>query len=837
MIGVMATLCQPVEASVNAVDPLNRVELRDDSTVIFQGNRYGLNRSVLYLDGSLEDASSPFVFNDVKEALQAVQAASCGEVTLLVAPWVYWLDDPDDPGIRRDASNSNGVPYGVEVKCDTLKIIGLAADPANVVFAVNRGQTQGALGNFTMMHFIGASLELENMTFGNYCNVDLEYPLRPELNRTKRRDAIVQAQIGICGGTDRLFARNCRFISRLNMCPFVGARRSLFKDCYMECTDDALAGSAVYLDCRFTWFSTKPFYGTAKTGAVFLNCDIDLRNSTSQYITKGPGMVTMIDTRFHRVDRHGRSRLALQWTRDASHHTCYQSGVTVDGKSYFIDAERPQLSVDLTDKPLLDAYKVVHEGKVVYNTPNLLAGDDGWDPLGVRPEIKRLQKLTGRKLLGIPVMADFGAKGLAMEASGDRIVLSPVYRLWGDYSCDGSVFQGGAKWTFPDCVKLYAGSDGSVSCVSGNVIPKKITGEVAMTHDFGWQGKASVTVAPYLLAAPRFVTEPSIKYDKKERGLKVDYSLAPINYDDSFIAWSRRDADGDTIRVKHGRAPKAAVYHPVYADKGCRVFAIVTPKGDDTKPGERVVVEFGEVIGGGHLRGAEKTQRSLTTDFSDLPVHYQPKFGKGIWTFDAYKPLDTAEHDWTAQPERGWYYGNGTDGAKGTGIVQMTKGARMFYEPYRDKCRDMSVSITVEPCKPAGQGFGSATGQYMDVYIKFDPSTLSGYALRIERTPDHDRAVVFSLVRYDNGVVTPISDAVASSCYRTECNINLAIKGGVFTATASSTAPVESRAGVMESVALSASVEPNDYSALGIQHTGSTGASASLISNLSAEWK
>ena len=197
MIGVMTTLCQPVEASVNAVDPLNRVELRDDSTVIFQGNRYGLNRSALYLDGSLEDASSPFVFNDVKEALQAVQAASCGEVTLLVAPWVYWLDDPDDPGIRRDASNSNGVPYGVEVKCDTLKIIGLAADPANVVFAVNRGQTQGALGNFTMMHFIGASLELENMTFGNYCNVDLEYPLRPELNRTKRRDAIVQAQIGL----------------------------------------------------------------------------------------------------------------------------------------------------------------------------------------------------------------------------------------------------------------------------------------------------------------------------------------------------------------------------------------------------------------------------------------------------------------------------------------------------------------------------------------------------------------------------------------------------------------------------------------------------------------
>ena len=120
-----------------------------------------------------------------------------------------------------------------------------------------------------MLHFKGHSLTAENMTFGNYCNVDLIYPRNPSLNRPKRRNAIVQAQVGICENTDRLFARNCRFISRLNLCPLSGARRSLYKDCYFECTDDALSGSAVYLDCRFTFFSGKPFYSTASTGAIF----------------------------------------------------------------------------------------------------------------------------------------------------------------------------------------------------------------------------------------------------------------------------------------------------------------------------------------------------------------------------------------------------------------------------------------------------------------------------------------------------------------------------------------------------------------------------------------
>ena len=61
----------------------------------------------------------------------------------------------------------------------------------------------------------------------------------------------------------------------------------------------------------------------------------------------------------------------------------------------------------------------------------------------------------------------------------------------------------------------------------------------------------------------------------------------------------------------------------------------------------------------------------------------------------------------------------------------------------------------------------------MDVLLKFDTSTLTGYGLRIIRTRDSSNAVTFVLVKYDNGTVTEISDKVIASCYATGCTISL----------------------------------------------------------------
>lgn len=48
-----------------------------------------------------------------------------------------------------------------------------------------------------MFDFWGDGLSVKNLTMGNYCNVDLEFPLKKELGRKKRMSAITQAHVPI----------------------------------------------------------------------------------------------------------------------------------------------------------------------------------------------------------------------------------------------------------------------------------------------------------------------------------------------------------------------------------------------------------------------------------------------------------------------------------------------------------------------------------------------------------------------------------------------------------------------------------------------------------------
>ena len=70
----------------------------------------------------------------------------------------------------------------------------------------------------------------------------------------------------------------------------------------------------------------------------------------------------------------------------------------------------------------------------------------------------------------------------------------------------------------------------------------------------------------------------------------------------------------------------------------------------------------------------------------------------------------------------------------------------------------------------------------MDVVIKFDAQSMSGYGLRLIRTIKHGKAVDGFLVRYDSAQVTPITDPVTIGCYRTPCHITVALKDDQLTA-------------------------------------------------------
>jgi len=800
----------------------------------------------IYLDSKIRTDSCANRYSDATEALGAVNrmaAQGAGKVTLFVAPGVYWLDDPDDQRVRKMPDNS--IPYAFNIVCDTLDIVGLDSIAANTVFAVDRGQTRGAVGNYTMLHFKGASLKTSNMTFGNYCNVDLIYPADTTLNRKRRCTPIVQAQIGICENTDRLHATNCRFISRLNLCPLVGARRSLYENCYFECTDDALTGSAVYLGCRFTFFSSKPFYNTAATGAVFLNCDIDIRGKGPQYLTKIPGMVTLIDTRF---TSHTTAGMVIKWTRDDTPVVSYQSGVTLNGKPYIIDSDRPFMSVDLSGKRALAAYRIASGDTIIYNTPNLLAGDDGWDPLGMAPKIKGLEQRSGRgKLTGLPVRIDPLPGDIGLKASGDIAETKAVFRRWGDYPLDNDeirqLFPMTISYECPDALKLQPVENewGKLKLESRNSMPVEVSGRLLIKTDIGLQGGTDLLIAPYLKKAPEFAKEPELKLS---RGIiSAGYSLAGVTDDRSHFEWYRCSDSGwtDSIPVRHGCGRSYASYRLTAADRGHHIGVRIIPKGSDTEYGAIRQMIFPRPIAGKDIRRADrKAETHYATDFSTVPVRFQPEISRGSWSFTSCKPADTAPYAWEADPLRCWYYGRATDAATATGLVQWTRGARAFYTPNRDGCRNMRVKLSLEPCKSAGQGFGSATGQYLDIYLKFDPETGCGYGMRVERTVDYDHAVVFTLMRYENGKALPLSQPQASTCYRTVCNVALSLTDGLLRADVSTTAAAESTPApdITPSVSLSAHVgDATGPASFGLQHTGTTGASATLIANVELDWE
>ncbi len=501
-------------------------------------------------------------FRTMKDALLYAERNSGSDTLwteIYIKPSVYWMDNPDDDTVRKPLEGES-TPFAMTVNISRLRMIGMSDNAEDVVLACNRGQTQGAYGNFTMFRFRGNHIEAENITFGNYCNVDLVYARDTSKSRPKRKQAIVQAQIAICEG-DHYKMRNCRFISRLNLCPFVGAPHTEFNECYFECTDDALCGTGVYRRCRFTLFSGKPFYTTDKNiGATLIDCDIHSKTSGTQYLTKVSGPIRIENCRWTSDD----PTLKIEWCKKADpKHLCLMTGCTLNGQPLHVP------------------------------TPT--------EPLPV----------------ALPPMA----------------------------------------------------------------------------------------------------------------------------------------------------------------------------------------------------------------------LQIQPTIVPGGWTMDCYKPLDTMEYEWQPDNSRSaWGYAEGMDGAEGSwGLVQLQKGARMMFTPKDESVPvgKQTCRITLDPCKGPGQGFGSATGQYLDICIKFNTRTLTGYGIRFIRTPEYDRAVETYLVEYADGAVTRISQPQRCDLFKRGCQVTLTTDNKTLTAT------IENEQAVGKCQSLTAAMpHPNSFGGFHLQHTGSTGASATVVKSI-----
>ncbi len=810
-------------------------------TISYKGEEIKLGPHAFYVDGSLsaeQAAQSPYVFRTFNEAMAKVSDGTASDpMKVYIAPWVYWVDDPDDPR-DRVPEEGQGAPIGLTIRCEALQLLGMATDARDVVLGSARGQTQGARGNFTMFDFYGDDLVVKDLTMGNYCNIDLEYPRNPEFNRAKRNPAITQAQLAFCHG-DRVYVENVRFVSRLNLTPLTGSKRILFVDCHFESTDDSLNHCGVHLGCDLDFWGRQPFGSVDRCGTVFMDCDFSVRHGEAvQAVSKNVGRHSLVDVRYHA----GRP-VQLAWTfRPEEWLRCYQYNISLDGAPAFVGAAKPYNTVILDQKAQLFAYRLVEDdGTVLYNTYNLLRGDDDWDPQGIKARVEALSKRDGRDYANIPTCLDMDVREASLQTGKGSVTLTATPMRHLGYPLHNQKVYWKVQPGYERFVKL--------SCFEGEKCEVTPVNSEDKTQEFdviaytaeGLEVAAKLTVAPDFVPAPAFVEKPVLRVSGAEA--KVEYKLdLQGRADESLVTWYRCDdrKGGGAVPVCVSRmgVPHLS-YKLTREDAGHYLMVGVAPKHLRCEPGEEVRIVSKSRIKASGLPAT----KAYFTDFSDFPCDNQLEVKPGYWTVDAFIPEDTRmyyKHDPDlSQPC--WLYGTGINGAKGYGIQQLQQGARLRYTPLKGKYGAMSVTWQVDPAKDGGQGFGSARQQYLDLFVKFDTRSLTGYALRVIRTTKYANAVDVLLVKYDNGHVEPVCDPVTVDCFLTGCVLSVSMHRDELRASVSGpgrVAELASDPAVHHGAELSAKVEPNSFGGFGLQHTSTVGTeSRILVHSVRAEWE
>ena len=597
----------------------------------------------------------------------------------------------------------------------------------------------------------------------------------------------------------------------------------------------------MFVGCDFDFYGNRPLYSSYNTGSTFLGCIfnsvvLNVEAEPMQYFTKEGGTITAVDCAYK---SNFSIPFGIAWTKYPDKSLkCYQYNITHNNESIIIAGKDAAETVDMTGKQVLNAYRIEDGGKVYYNTYNLLKGNDNWDPLGV----KDIAVKNGADSIATQLNIESEGKVEAIESGTETAKLTAgVKYFYGDTDKNQKITYSVAD-EYKPYVSIVDNKDGT--CVVNGTNNEDEAKEVVIeaSTESGLKASIAITVKPGKLAAPSWTKLPEV-VNNGDGTLKADYKLnLGDRADMSVINWYRcSDASGSNpvlTAVSTMNNPQYT-YTLTAGDIGYYICASVAPKNIRSDLGDAVKVVYSEAVSAKDIKA-----KNYTTDFSDFPTVKQPEIKEGFWTVDSYRPADTESFgSWKGEDtETPWVYGETGNGSVGAGIYQGTQGARLMYTPVEGKYGDMTVKVVADPAKTAGQGFGSA-GQYMDVCIKFDTKTLTGYALRIIRTRASSSAVTFVLVKYDNGNTTYISDEIIATCFLTGCEITLKAEGSKLTAhveTPTAQLADQAAAGYVHVVDLNADIEANTYGGAAIQHTGTTGTggwqNTTMLHSLSIEW-
>ncbi|HEV7607880.1 MAG TPA: bacterial Ig-like domain-containing protein [Steroidobacteraceae bacterium] len=739
------------------------------AAVVLTAKHVELSATNLIVDAYLDEARrTGFTF----KTLQELKAANFANgTTVNFAPGVYWTDDyldthnantPEHPGLVGISFAQSGVTFK-----------GLTSNADDVRIAGNRGQTMGSNGNWNVIG-IGTNFSAYDLTIANYTSHDLVFPRDPSKNVVRRGDARVQAQtITGAGGTlDKMYFENVRFVSFLNLIA-IGPTRAYFKNSYFQLTDDSIAGggTVVFDNCTFDFYGSHPSGGGSSTITAFLHSTFNFYNDSPVFFfSKSGGTWVVIDNVFKRAKEE------IRWENsqrpDVKHYV--SNNVYEDGTPVVFDLLNTQVTTPLTANAL-QIFKIGAE----YNVYNLLKGSDGWNP----------SKQVGRNDTAFKFTMAANNINVASDNPANEVIITPTFVPAAFFNYDAIDFD----YNESLFTLLPNAGDGKLHLRANlNSTGVIINSIVKASAPNGLVAQVTLNIRPQTVAAPIVVGTPSILIGQNMAGLQIVYDH-PEFTDWSTISWYRGATPGaQTVLVGVTTLNNPYLNYQLSAgDIGQYLTAVITPRYEfSPAAGSSIMVTSGRAI----VAGDVANRNVISTNFANVTWTGHTLNQGDVWYADTIKPSDINQ-TWTPGAGAPWTYVLGDrDGALGIpGLRTATQGARLLYQPL-GSFADMSLTLDLTPEKTAGQGFGSATDQYLEAYIKWDPVMQTGYALRFQRLatdplngnlpiPSSGNSVRVSMIEYVNGVRTILPGCyVESSVYMPGAQLTFKLVGNVLTA-------------------------------------------------------
>jgi hypothetical protein len=741
------------------------------SDLVLKAKFVDVSASNVVVDAYLDEAQRTiFTFR----TLQELKAANIPDgTTVNFAPGVYWTDDYKDPGIANTPAHPGLI--GISFAQAGLTFKGLTSNADDVRIAGNRGQTIGANGNWNVIG-IGTNFSAYNLTVANYTTVDLVFPRDPSQNVARRTDARVQAQtITAAAGVatlDRMYFENVRFISFLNLTA-ISPVRAYFKNSHFQLTDDAIAGGGtnVYDNCTFDFYGSHPSFGGSTTIAAFLHSTFNFYNDSPVFwwSKNGGGGWVLIDNTFKGPKEEIRwENIQRPDVKQYVHNNLY-----ADGTPVVFDPRFPSVTQTLTGESL----KIFKTGEE-YNVYNLLKGSDGWNP----------SKQVSRNDTAFKFTLAANISTIESDIAANEVVITPSFVPAASFSYASISFQYDTSLFNP-----VASSDGKLHLnAKPNLSGKSIDSVVKATLPNGLVAQVTLRIQPQTVAAPVVVGTPTITIGQNAAALQIVYDH-PEFTDGSTITWFRGSVPGDkAVQVAVSTLGKPYKNYLLSAgDIGHYLTAVIIPKYEFSAAAASSV----QVTSAAAITAGDVAKPSvISSNFANISWAGHALNQPNVWYADAVKPSDVNQA-WQPASTTPWIYAVGDrDGALGVaGLQTATQGARLLYQP-QGSYSDMSVTVDLTPEKVAGQGFGSATDQYIEIYIKWDPVTQTGYALRFQRLSidplnggkpilSSGNSVRVSMIEYVNGTRTIFPNAyVESSVYMPGARAVFKLTGDVLTA-------------------------------------------------------